>query len=241
MIKRKVAEYYVAEGRAEWVGGGDGFGHDLLRLVSSHPKNVAAADRASAWWRQNNPVVCSPDPAVKFILPENPGKRWVSMREVPGEPKKRDKGSPFCVFNPVPNPVYRPGRKRPAWGYTGKKISTDDGREQDITVVVTSRDKLLPEISDQMSHHDKTSCPCEACKLKKAEGRAIRSGRVPGDADLLAEHVIRTEDGLRTFERAKAAKANNKLFPGWGRGEAGSCLDSERFRCYRWPERTPWF
>ena len=40
-IKRKVAEYYVEERRAEWVG------DDQLRLIESHPKNRAAARRAT--------------------------------------------------------------------------------------------------------------------------------------------------------------------------------------------------
>jgi hypothetical protein len=40
-IKRKVADYYAGEGRAEWIGSGQ------LRLVMSHPKNIAAAERAA--------------------------------------------------------------------------------------------------------------------------------------------------------------------------------------------------
>jgi len=40
-LKRKVAEYYVAEGRAEFVA------DDQLRLIESHPKNRAAARRAA--------------------------------------------------------------------------------------------------------------------------------------------------------------------------------------------------
>lgn len=43
VIKRKIAECYVREGRAEWVAG------DQLRLVLSHPKNQAALARAKAW------------------------------------------------------------------------------------------------------------------------------------------------------------------------------------------------
>lgn len=41
MIRRKDAEFYVREGRAAWAG------CDLLRLINSHPKNIAAAARAS--------------------------------------------------------------------------------------------------------------------------------------------------------------------------------------------------
>jgi hypothetical protein len=43
VIKRKVAQSYVDEGRAEWVE------QDQLRLVLSHWKNQAAAARARAW------------------------------------------------------------------------------------------------------------------------------------------------------------------------------------------------
>ena len=44
-VKRKVADYYVSEGRAEWVGA------DQLRLVGSHSKNKEAAQRALAYDR----------------------------------------------------------------------------------------------------------------------------------------------------------------------------------------------
>jgi hypothetical protein len=50
MIKRKVADFYVAEGRAVFVGEGQ------LRLIESHPKNQAAAARAAAWQQE-----CVPD------------------------------------------------------------------------------------------------------------------------------------------------------------------------------------
>jgi hypothetical protein len=42
-ISRKDAEHYIKRGRAEWVG------QDQLRLILSHPDNVAAAARARAW------------------------------------------------------------------------------------------------------------------------------------------------------------------------------------------------
>jgi hypothetical protein len=42
-MKLKDAEFYVNEGRAEWVG------RDQLRLVLAHPKNRAAAERARGW------------------------------------------------------------------------------------------------------------------------------------------------------------------------------------------------
>ncbi len=41
-IRRKDADYYVAEGRAVWIG-------ERLRLVESHPKNLAAAARAATY------------------------------------------------------------------------------------------------------------------------------------------------------------------------------------------------
>jgi len=50
LLKRKVAEYYVSERRAEWVG------PDQLRLISSHPQNVAAAARANAWEADYRPT-----------------------------------------------------------------------------------------------------------------------------------------------------------------------------------------
>jgi hypothetical protein len=43
LMRRKDAEWYVEEGRAEWVG------KDQPRLVLSHPDNIAAAARARAW------------------------------------------------------------------------------------------------------------------------------------------------------------------------------------------------
>jgi hypothetical protein len=39
-VKRKIANFYVSEGRAEWIGEGQ------LRLVENHPKNRAAKFRA---------------------------------------------------------------------------------------------------------------------------------------------------------------------------------------------------
>lgn len=49
-IKRKVAEFYVKEGRAEIVGSVktiDGRRQDLVRMSEFHPKNQAAARRAA--------------------------------------------------------------------------------------------------------------------------------------------------------------------------------------------------
>lgn len=56
MIKRKVADFYVAERRAEWVA------DDQIRLVMSHPKNQAAAARAAAWQQE-----CRPDPNLSRL------------------------------------------------------------------------------------------------------------------------------------------------------------------------------
>lgn len=41
----------MAEGRAEWIGG------NQLRLLPSHPKNIAAAERAKAWEADYRPTV----------------------------------------------------------------------------------------------------------------------------------------------------------------------------------------
>lgn len=45
-IKRKTANFYVAEGRAIFVG------EDQLRLIESHPKNRAASWRAAAGYER---------------------------------------------------------------------------------------------------------------------------------------------------------------------------------------------
>ena len=42
-MRRKDAEHYVKGGRAEWIGS------DQIRLILSHPENIAAAARARAW------------------------------------------------------------------------------------------------------------------------------------------------------------------------------------------------
>ncbi len=86
IIKRKVAEFYVTEGRAEWVGRPESFSGtlDQLRLIPSHPKNVAAAARAAEWWRENNPPAKEYHRAVKFRQPE---RRALPSKVFPdGEP-----------------------------------------------------------------------------------------------------------------------------------------------------------
>lgn len=229
IIKRKVADYYVSEGRAEWIG------EDQLRLVATHPKNQVAAERASAWWRENNPATAGRAPAVKFILPESLHERWV-----------RIDGEPDCIFRPEPKLVFREGRKRPLLQYEGKKFF-DDGHEENTAVIFKGKGKrprlgvkakFLPEISNSLPHPGNPACHCAACRLVRV--KAAGGGRVPTDAELLAEHVIRTEDALRSWGLAKSMP-NNKLFPGWGKGETGTCVQPEPARCYRWPERTPWF
>jgi len=62
------------------------------------------------------------------------------------------------------------------------------------------------------------------------------------DAEVRAEELALApqDHALRILERTKL-RPSDRLFPGSGRGEAGSCVSSERFRCYRWPERTGWF
>jgi hypothetical protein len=51
-IKRKVADFYVSEGRAVWAGElrdkTTGIPQTLLRMIESHPKNKAAKLRAAA-------------------------------------------------------------------------------------------------------------------------------------------------------------------------------------------------
>ena len=50
LIRRRDAEHCVSDGRAEWVG------VDQVRLILSHPLNVAAAARARAWEREAIPI-----------------------------------------------------------------------------------------------------------------------------------------------------------------------------------------
>ncbi len=52
-IRRKDAEFFVKEKRAEWADRLDG---DQIRLILSHPKNQAAARRAAAWTLEPTPV-----------------------------------------------------------------------------------------------------------------------------------------------------------------------------------------
>jgi hypothetical protein len=52
LIRRKDAEFFVNEKRAEWVGAGQ----DQIRLIMSHPKNQAAARRAAAWTLEPTPM-----------------------------------------------------------------------------------------------------------------------------------------------------------------------------------------
>lgn len=47
-IRRKKAEHYVEVGRAEWVG------PNQLRMLMSHPANIAAMTRASAGYHDIN-------------------------------------------------------------------------------------------------------------------------------------------------------------------------------------------
>jgi hypothetical protein len=49
-VRRKDAEFFVKEKRAEWVG------QEQIRLIMSHPKNQAAAKRATAWTLEPTPV-----------------------------------------------------------------------------------------------------------------------------------------------------------------------------------------
>jgi hypothetical protein len=53
LIRHRTAEYFVAEGRAVWVAAGQ------IRLVESHPKNIAAEVSAGEWhksWVKRDPV-----------------------------------------------------------------------------------------------------------------------------------------------------------------------------------------
>jgi len=58
-MAQKDAVHYVALGRAEWVG------PDQLRLVLSHPANIAAAARARAWEVDSTP---NPDDRIARSL-----------------------------------------------------------------------------------------------------------------------------------------------------------------------------
>lgn len=50
-IKRKTANFYAAEGRAEFVG------EDQLRLINSHPKNRAASWKAATGYERVHRVM----------------------------------------------------------------------------------------------------------------------------------------------------------------------------------------
>jgi hypothetical protein len=80
-IRRKEADFYVAEGRALWVG-------DAIRLVDSHPKNVSAAARAVSW--QDELAATDNGWAVfdglrKYGPPGSPGQRTSSPRAITDE------------------------------------------------------------------------------------------------------------------------------------------------------------
>jgi hypothetical protein len=140
-LKRKVAEHYVSEGRAEWVG------DDLLRLDLSHPQNQAAADRASAWARAQGKVrsVGGPVDAI-FQHQKKTVPHWARIA-----------GIEKCVFQREPNLIYQPG-KRPLREYSGKHYP-DDGPEKRIIKIFAGRGKhprlgvkarFLPELSNAL-------------------------------------------------------------------------------------------
>lgn len=111
VIKRKVAEYYVAEGRAEWVG------ERQIRLIESHPKNLAAAERAGAW--------C---PEEAGFLSRKTGRevsralRAASHRAIKWRPPRRGlRDSPLpATAKPPRAPLMR------------QQVITDDGKTQQV-------------------------------------------------------------------------------------------------------------
>jgi hypothetical protein len=64
-IKRKMANYYVAEGRAEFVG------ENQLRLIESHPSNKAASWRAAAGYQRVDRIMTRDELAhLPVVRPE---------------------------------------------------------------------------------------------------------------------------------------------------------------------------
>jgi len=115
MLKRKVAEYYVAEGRAEWIGSDERRETpiDLLRLILSHPKNMAAAARASAY---RHDVICGGIPyrdacregKLKIIRPAQKApafdceRRMVSADRLLADPMREVLHKPMIARGGVP-------------------------------------------------------------------------------------------------------------------------------------------
>jgi hypothetical protein len=144
-LKRKVAEHYVSEGRAEWVG------EDLLRLDLSHPQNQAAADRASAWAKTQRKAEGLGPVNAFFQRPTQRMPQWARVAD--GGEKNEN-----CIFLREPMIIHIPGRERPLRQYEGKRFF-DDGREERITRIFNGRGKrprsgvrakFVTEISDAM-------------------------------------------------------------------------------------------
>jgi hypothetical protein len=92
-LKRKVAEYYVAEGRAEFVA------DDQLRLIESHPKNRAAARRAT--WGYENVTRVMTIAEMKHLpiiqRRKSTGRHGALGRSTPDRVLFRQAGSPSAV------------------------------------------------------------------------------------------------------------------------------------------------
>ena len=64
-IKRKTANFYLAEGRAEFVG------EDQLRLIESHPKNKGASWRAATGYERVDRMMTRAELAhIPLVRPE---------------------------------------------------------------------------------------------------------------------------------------------------------------------------
>ena len=67
-IKRKVANFFVAEGRAKWVG------ESQLRLIESHPKNRAAKFRAEHAYLSFERQMTEPE--KRYVANAHSATRW---------------------------------------------------------------------------------------------------------------------------------------------------------------------
>jgi len=196
-LKRKVAEHYVSEGRAECVG------EDLLRLDLSHPQNQAAADRASAWARaQEKAEALGPVNAI-FSRPPKP-TQW---RRIAGVEK--------CVFWHEPKLIHRPGSPRPLLQYEGKRFFGDG--EERITQIFSGkgkhpragvRAKFVPEISNAMLADPARDTICETTLDKNGTPHVVA---LPKPKYNPPSTIGRYGRGLMAFPIGDARQKRKKL------------------------------
>ena len=108
LIKHKVAEYYVSEGRAKWVG-------SQLRLNPSHPLNVAAAARANAWAADYRPT-SDRDPITQALRLFGPS---------PASDKYGRGGGGLSAVNHAKTRFQRPPKKAPAFEHPKRLVIRD--------------------------------------------------------------------------------------------------------------------